>query len=83
MNIKLLTLLLFLLISVTAVSATDINDNNQTLASDDKTDVVAMSNNSNVLENDNEIQNIYSDLLADGDAGTLTDLAADIGTGGM
>ena len=82
MNIKILTLLLFLLISVSAVSATDINDNSQILASDDKTDVVAMSNNSNVLENDNEIQNIYSDLLADGDAGTLTDLAADIGTGG-
>ena len=82
MNIKVLTLLLFLLISVSAVSAADINENSQILTSDDKTDGVAMSNNSNVLENNNEIQNIYSDILIDGDAGTLTDLAADIGTGG-
>ena len=56
-----LLLLVFVLVTLSAVSAADVKDNNQTLALDSSSDIVAVSNDdSNALKisNDDEIQQI-------------------------
>ena len=73
-----LLLLVFVLVTLSAVSAADVKDNNQTLALDSSSDIVAVSNDdSNALKisNDDEIQQISdSDVLGDGETGSFTEL---------
>lgn len=52
---------MFVLISMSAVSAADLQDNNATLASDDSLDIVAVSDDSSdalEISNDEEIRGI-------------------------
>ena len=69
MNKKIFLLLLFVLalVSMSAISAADVNDDNQTLTLDSSSDISEVSDNVLAMSNDNEIQQIpYSDdLLGD------------------
>ena len=73
-----LLLLVFVLVTLSAVSAADVQDNNQTLALDSSSDMVAVSNedsNALKLSNDDEIQQISDsedDVLGAGSGISIT-----------